>query len=290
MPAESPSRPIERDARDRVDQVVHDHQVSYSISQLRLVGLLLLLALVVRIGLVLAFGLVDAPLQRFENLTELSHWLPLLPLAYSLCFLAGGRRRLPAEPPWLDGLHLSLLPLGLACLLALPAYSVHESIVLNSRRAALEKQELALQARQLELMTMAREATSGAAIAELSRRAGIPLPIENGDSAAIGIWRLEQAISARNAERLQKEPLLSSLNGSGAQHAELGIYPTTSTALLSAISGAALLLLHQQSRRQARGHGLSPGQFFRNDAIGHGERDAPTTRHSNARRVSRRRR
>ena len=290
MPAESPSRPSERDSRDRVDQVVQDHQFSYSISQLRLVGLLLLLALFVRIALVLAFGLVDAPLQRFANLTELSHWLPLLPLAYGLCFLAGGRRRLPAELPWLDALHISLLPLGLACLLALPAYSVHESIILNSRRTALEKQDLVLQARQMELITSAREAASGADVAQLSRRAGITLPMQNGDSAAIAIWRLEQAISARNAERLQREPLLSTLHGSGAHHGVLGLYPATTTALLSAVSGAALLLLHQQSRRQVRGHGLSPAQFFRSDAMGHGERDAPATRHSKGRLVSRRRR
>lgn len=86
-----------RDARDRVDEIVLEHQLHYSLMQLRLVGLLMLLFLLAR-GLPLLLGFDGPPIEQLASITALSNGLPLLPLGISLYLLGGGPRS-SCRPP-----------------------------------------------------------------------------------------------------------------------------------------------------------------------------------------------
>jgi hypothetical protein len=121
-------QPEVADARDRVDGIVHEHQVVYSLRQLRLVGVLLVLFFLGRVLVLVGMGLDPSPIQRLAGLSNLSSWLPLLPLGISLYLLGGGRRRHRREHIVIDLLHASLVPLGLVCALGLPWLTFQENL------------------------------------------------------------------------------------------------------------------------------------------------------------------
>ena len=102
-----------------MEAIVQQHQLHYSLVQLRLVGILLLLLIASR-GLEAVITLQAPPIQKLSSLTGLSNWLPLLPLGISLYLLGGGRQRRRQEFIPTEALHRGLLPLALACLLLLP--------------------------------------------------------------------------------------------------------------------------------------------------------------------------
>ena len=122
------------DTRDEVDGIVSRHQLDYSLGQLRLVGLLLLVLELSTLLLAWSFASVEAPAGRLHSLIDLSPALPLLPLGFGLYFLGGGHRRHPREQPWTVALHWTLLPLGLVLLLLLPAVTIHDAAALVSPR------------------------------------------------------------------------------------------------------------------------------------------------------------
>jgi hypothetical protein len=126
------SRP--RDTRDEVDAVVNRHQLDYSLGQLRLVGLVLLVLELGTLLLAGSFASVEAPAGRLNGLIGLSPALPLLPLGFGLYLLGGGHRRHRREQPWTGALHRTLLPLGLILLLLLPAVTIHDAATLFSQR------------------------------------------------------------------------------------------------------------------------------------------------------------
>jgi len=183
-----------RDTRDEVDSIVNRHQLDYSLGQLRLVGLLLLVLELSTLLLAGSFASVEAPAGRLNGLIGLSPALPLLPVGFGLYLLGGGHRRHRREQPWTGALHRTLLPLGLVLLLLLPAVTVHDAATLFSQRQ----------------------------LAPLS-------------------------------------PLHQHL---------LNPVRLITTLLLQGVTGAGLLLIRRQGRRQMRRLGLTPALFFRTDATG----------------------
>lgn len=187
------THPRPKDARDEVDGVVHRHQLDYSLGQLRLVGLLLLVLELSTLLLAGSFASVEPPTGRLSGLIGLSPALPLLPLGFGLYLLGGGHRRHRLEHPWTGALHRTLLPLGLILLL-LPAVTIHDAATLAGQR-------------QLQPLS--------------------PL----------------------------QQDLLNPLR-------------LVSVLVLQGITGAGLLMMQRQGRRQMRRVGLTPALFFRTDATG----------------------
>ncbi len=185
------------DTRDEVDGFVHRHQLDYSLGQLRLVGLLLLLLLLELSTLLLAgsFASVEPVAGRLSGLIGLSPALPLLPLGFGLYFLGGGHRRHRREQPWTGALHRTLLPLGLILMLLLPSVTIHDAATL-----AIPKHGIT------------------------------------------SITPLQQDLL--NPLRL------------------------ITTLLLQSVTGAGLVLMQRQGRRQMKRVGLTPALFFRTDSTG----------------------
>ncbi|WP_216918765.1 hypothetical protein [Synechococcus sp. CCAP 1479/9] len=123
-----------RDTRDEVDSIVNRHQLDYSLGQLRLVGLLLLVLELSTLLMAGSFASVEAPAGRLNGLIGLSPALPLLPVGFALYLVGGGHRRDRREQPWTGALHGALLPLGLILLLLLPAVTIHDAATLVSQR------------------------------------------------------------------------------------------------------------------------------------------------------------
>ncbi len=124
----------QRDTRDAVDSIVNRHQLDYSLGQLRLVGLLLLVLELSTLLLAGSFASVEAPAGRLNGLIGLSPALPLLPVGFVLYLVGGGHRRHRHEQPWSGALHGALLPLGLILLLLLPAVTIHDAATLVSQQ------------------------------------------------------------------------------------------------------------------------------------------------------------
>lgn len=126
------------DPRDQADASVLRNNLTYSLGQLRLVGLLgLVVVLAQLLTLLLALTGAD-PQQRLEALLHFSPWLLLLPIAVGLYFLGGGHHRLRREHRLLEVAHAGLLPLGLACLLVVPGLATHNWLALHNTRQQAE--------------------------------------------------------------------------------------------------------------------------------------------------------
>ncbi|MEA5415400.1 hypothetical protein [Synechococcus sp. BA-132 BA5] len=128
------THPRTKDTRDEVDGFVQRHQLDYSIGQLRLVGLVLLVLELVTLLLAASFASAEPPQGRLGALIGLSPPLPLLLLGFSLYLLGGGHRRHRLEQPWTGALNHILLPLGLVLLLLLPAVTIHDAASLIHQR------------------------------------------------------------------------------------------------------------------------------------------------------------
>ena len=140
------SRSSSRDERAHVDAIVKQHQLQYSLVQLRLVGILLLLLLASRC-LEALITLQAPPIQKLAALTNLSNWLPLLPLGISLYLLGGGRQRRRQEFVPTEALHRGLLPMALACLVLLPWLTLQDVVTLSreQRQAVAVEQSQQIQ-------------------------------------------------------------------------------------------------------------------------------------------------
>lgn len=137
------------DARDQADTNVLRNNITYSLAQLRLIGLLCIAVVLAQLG-TLALALTGAGLeQRLEALLHFCPWLLLLPFGIALYLLGGGHHRLRREFPLLEVTHHSLLPLGLACLLLLPALTTHDWIRLRSGRQQADMQWREIQQKEI---------------------------------------------------------------------------------------------------------------------------------------------
>ena len=240
-----------------MEAIVQQHQLHYSLVQLRLVGILLLLLIASR-GLEAVITLQAPPIQKLSSLTGLSNWLPLLPLGISLYLLGGGRQRRRQEFIPTEALHRGLLPLALACLLLLPWLTLQDVVSLNrERRVAVEQEQTHLISNS-EWSLLAERAASAEQIRTLARRADIKVPIPGGEPVELSRWRFDRALEISVQEKRKVTPMLN-------------LSPweprTAATVSLQVITGIGLLLLHRQGSREMRRHGLSIGLFFRSDPV-----------------------
>jgi hypothetical protein len=257
------SRSSSRDERAHVDAIVQQHQLHYSLVQLRLVGILLLLLLGSRcLEAVITLG--APPIQQLTALTSLSNWLPLLPLGISLYLLGGGRQRRRQEFVPTEALHRGLLPMALACLLLLPWLTLQDGLALNKeRRLALEQEQNRLISNS-EWALLAERAVSAEQIRALARRAEVKVPIAAGEPVQLSRWRFERALEISEEEVRKKKPILTL---SPWEQQVLSMPRMVATVALQVITGIGLFLLHRQGSREMNRHGLSIGMFFRSDPV-----------------------
>jgi len=259
----------ERDTRDEVDTLVHGHQVNYSLQQLRLVGVLLLLIVLGQVLVVLILSAHGDPRQRLTALSALATWLPLLPLGTSLYLLAGGRRRHHREHLFIDLVNHSLIPLALTCLFVLPVLVVTDVANLTWHHRAAEVRHARLIKQHQDWLATADQAPSAAKVNQLATLHQLKVPIASDDSVELARWRLAQALD-HNANRAKAaDPLL---NLTPYQLDLLAPWKTATTLVLTTIAGLGLVLLDRQGRRQLRRHGLTPALFFRSDSTGKRQR------------------
>lgn len=143
-----------RDPRAWVEARIQSNHIIYSLVQLRLVGVLLMLIVLARVLVYLFAGLHLGPLEKLSSLSALASALPLLPLGISLYLLGAGRNRLNRERTFMILLHHSLLPLALLVLLGLPVAILHQ-LVLGQPLTATQ-----LTFYQLELLSPLRNGTA----------------------------------------------------------------------------------------------------------------------------------
>ena len=142
------------DPRSWVEARIQSNHITYSLVQLRLVGVLLMLIVLARVLVFLFAGLHLGPLEKLSSLGALANALPLLPLGISLYLLGAGRNRLRHEHQLMTLLHHSLLPLALLVLLVLPAAILHQLAIGQQLASA------ALTFYQQELLSPLRNATA----------------------------------------------------------------------------------------------------------------------------------
>jgi len=118
---------------------LRNHQVIYSLVQLRLVGALIVLLFLSRIvPLAVAFASGETILP-VSSIVLTAAALPLLPLGISLYLLGAGHNRLPYERSFLPFLCDSLPFLALACILVIPSgmiYALSKASVTVGQRMA----------------------------------------------------------------------------------------------------------------------------------------------------------
>lgn len=142
------------DPRTSLEARIRDNQLTYSLLQLRLVGVLLLLLLVGRLLVFLVTGMHVAPIERLSALGTMASWLPLLPLAISLYLLGAGRRRQTRDAAIATWAHFCLLPLAALCVLLLPGAILRDLYL--ARMVPLQT----LSPYQLELLSPLRSVTA----------------------------------------------------------------------------------------------------------------------------------
>lgn len=245
-------------------EIVEKHQMHYSLLQLRLVGVLLLLVLLTRaIGAL--FSLEGAGIQQISAVSALSNWLPLLPLGISLYLLGGGRDRRPREFLPAEVLHRCLVPLAMVCLVLLPVITLHDVLQLRGEVRTAELADKEIRNNHTEWLQQANAAPTPEAVRAVARRHGLELPVSVAEPVELSRWRLARTLELEQV-RSRKGTRLLAL--SPYQRELLSLPRSGSTILMQVITGIGLLLLHRQGSREIRRHGLSISLFFRADSGG----------------------
>jgi hypothetical protein len=100
---------------------LRNRQIDFSLVQLRLVGLLIIVQLIGRLVVALPGMMQSSPLERLSAVLILANWLPLLPLGISLYLLGAGHQRHPREQTIIPVLCQALRPLALVFTGLIPA-------------------------------------------------------------------------------------------------------------------------------------------------------------------------
>lgn len=242
---------------------MQSHQLQYSLVQLRVVGILLLLLVASRC-LEAALSIQGPPIQKLSAISALSNWLPLLPLGISLYLLGGGRRRQRWEFLPTELLHRCVLPFALVCLVLLPWFTLHDVVRLNQQRRLALQEEQARISRQAEWLAIAERTPSSAQIQTLALRNGVNVPIQAGEPVELSRWRFSRAVDVAQQQVRRSSPLLRL---SPWEQEVLSLPRAASTVVLQVITGIGLLVLHRQGSREIHRHGLNPSLFFRTDPV-----------------------
>jgi hypothetical protein len=258
------SPPRSRDSRHQVDEIMRGHQVQYSLMQLRMVGVLMLLAVLARSTAPLLLGFDGTPIERLAAISTFSAALPLLPLGISLYLLGGGRRRRPQEFQPATLLHQSLVPLALLCMLVLPALTLRSAIVVQRERTEAVAMQNELHSRHHQWLAEAEQATTVEKVRGLAARNQLTLPSMTGEPVELSRWRFSQVLEQDFSKLRRERPVLSL---SPYELELLSLPRIASTLALQLITGVGLVLLQRQGSREMHRHGLTSAMFFRLDPM-----------------------
>ena len=255
----SPSRKL--DARDRADAAVNQQSLIYSLIQLRLFGLLLLLFLFFRLGLSLLLLVDSGPLHRLETIDDLAFWLLLFPLGYIFFLMGGGFRRKPKEFLVTVIVHRALLPLAVLCMIVLPVITSHDRISFDSTITIAQDQYQELLSSQDLMLDKANQASTPQQWDQFINAYQSKLPVQLDGSASLNQsrYKLQQILKAQREQFVNDHP---EINLSARQQEIIGIRHTISTIATEVMAGVVMLLLFLQGRGELKRLGLNPAQFF----------------------------
>ncbi|MFN7899584.1 MAG: hypothetical protein ACK5N0_07965 [Synechococcaceae cyanobacterium] len=252
-------RPQQR--KDALQSIMLGHQLDYSFSQLRLLGMLLLVCLALRLVSLVWLGAQGDPLSHLHQIEQASQSLPLLPLAVALVLLGGGRQRLHRELFFVDTLRQVVLPLAMVCLVVFPSLTF---IAQDRARNQLQQGEQAL-AELVARFDRLEEDMDGvqdrAALVRMARTAGLEVPLNLPPSQDQVRRKLRRQMD-RDLRAAEKRSA-----GPEAQMAAQALMPGIlfSSVVEQIIAGVALIWMDRQGRRLIRHHGLTMTQFFHSD-------------------------
>ncbi len=108
-------------------------------------------------------------------------------------------------------------------------------------------------------------APSAVAVARQARARGFEIPAAAGEPKTISLWRYDMA-QARRRQEISTAASRASL--SAFQQEILSPVRLLTTLLVQLVTGAGLLLMRHQGRRQMQRLGLTPSLFFQTSATG----------------------
>ena len=243
--------------------IVLGHQLDYSFSQLRLLGMLLLLCLALRLLALVWLGAQDDPLTHLHLIEQASQSLPLLPVAMALVLLGGGRQRQQRELVFIDSVRRALVPLALVCLLVLPGltFMAQETARHELKQRSQALAELRTRFERIEAdLNGVQDHTS---LMRIARSAGLTPQLNPSQPVQRSLQQLER--------QLDRDLRAAELRGSGAT-TPIAVQSLVPALLITSlfeqiITGVALIWMDRQGRRTVRRHGLNMSQFFHSDII-----------------------
>jgi hypothetical protein len=250
-------------SKGTLQSIMLGHQLDYSFSQLRLLGMLMLAWLLQRLLALIWFGAQGDPLNHLHLIQQASQTLPLLPLAIALVLLGGGRQRLNRELFFIDNLRRMILPLALVCLVVLPGLTFAAQ---DKARSQLQQSEQALadlESRFERLGADLEQVQDQTALARIARIGSLEMPVNRAQP-------LEQ--TRRQLRRQMDRDLRAAdqrRSGSNAYLAAQSLLPSLlfTCVFEQLITGVALVWMDRQGRRLIKRHGLSMTQFFHSDLV-----------------------
>jgi hypothetical protein len=248
---------------DSLQNIVLGHQLNYSFSQLRLLGMLLLLCLALRLLALVWLGTQDDPLTHLHLIEQASQSLPLLPVAMALVLLGGGRQRQQRELLFIDSVRRALVPLALVCLLVFPSltFVAQETARNELKQRSQSLAELRTRFERFEAdLDGVQDSTT---LMRIARSAGLAPQLNPNLPVQRSLQQLKRQME-RDLRAAEQREL-----GATTPIAVQSLLPALlATSLFEQfITGFALLWMDRQGRRIIRRHGLTMGQFFHSDVI-----------------------
>jgi hypothetical protein len=250
-------------SKGALQSIMLGHQLDYSFSQFRLLGMLLLVWLAQRLLALVWFGALGDPLSHLHLIHQASQTLPLLPLAVALVLLGGGRQRLHRELFFIDTLRRAILPLAVVCLVVLPVVTLSAQDNVRSQMQLSEKALANLESRFDRLSGELEMVSDQKALVRMARRGGFDLPLNTPLSLEQSRRQLRQQMDRdlRVAEQRRSGPYANL----AAQSLLPGLLITS--LFEQFITGVALVWMDRQGRRLIKRHGLTMSQFFHSDLV-----------------------
>lgn len=250
-------------SKGALQSIMLGHQLDYSFSQFRLLGMLLLAWLFQRMLALVWFGAQGDPLSHLHLIQQASQTLPLLPLAVALVMLGGGRQRLNRELFFIDTLRRAILPLALVCIVVLPGLTLAAQDRARSQLQQSEQAQADLESRFERLGADLELVQDQTALARMARSGSLEMPANKSQS-------LEQ--TRRQLRRQMDRDLRASEKRRSGPNAQLAAQSLLPGLLLTClfeqiITGVALVWMDRQGRRLIKRHGLSMSQFFHSDLV-----------------------
>lgn len=249
------------DQRDRVDSLVRQNYLMYSLIQLRLVGIILLLFLAFRLVVALIAVAGADPLNRFETLDGLAPGLILLPLGFGLYLLGGGLRRKPREIFATTLAHQLLLPFGVVCLLVLPILTLHDRLELHNTQTIDQGQLDELVSNHERWLEEASQTSSSWELTQLARTHQIQLR-QKGDTSLPdinSIHHFDTILQAKREEFIKEHPVVNLSPYQQELFRPLHVLSSITTEILA---GMGLLLLYNHGRSEFKRLGISAAIYF----------------------------